>query len=814
MTYTEQIQNAYATLELDFGATEAQVNSAYKELTKKYHPDLAANQNDPEEQERLNHLQAELNNARKTLLDHFVIEASKSQVTPEQEAKAKTLMYNAIFKNEIDKTTALIPQAQDSIEQLILDFSPKSIKNTEPLFNDIKKLVAKQKEIINKYSALVTPILASMQTKNIKELDRCINDFDYLCKLTNETLPNIYALINDAVEIPSKTEPTLKIICNALSDKLKYLNDSVKNNGPSSIKDENVGRFLDVYISFFNGEIHDALPGEINFQLSKKFDLKTYNFIKLIYLINEKLPFNRSFNDKKVENLNDAIDYLIDNIDAHVKDLLIKNHDANFKHSTDYYRVEFHTILHSITEQHAQALKILDYSKNGFSKLLDEVSFFFNLAKRHNEYYFLKDYKFENNRNSLELLENIKKYTYNLVEQYTTSIFSKQNNDTPSAIDDPIKFSESIKKFVADSALLDDNYTIHDYRSVGHGINDIAYNIPTLTFIKNNFSGHYLEDVFKDESFLGASLIYNYIENLSANVLTYVAKNADEAGKEIDPEELREFIDSVSDFTNKVENFEITSEDRNYFMHKDRFFKIRHFLETAEEMERMMKLPHYNEVYKQIYNRFSPQYPPGRKDLITKVTENIDKFYQKLLIKALFDKNKTLTKADEQFLEFSKEYFAYVDKTVDYSDFKIAYKSANYILETLQKLKDSGINIKNTKEVEKFVADSFNKSIYEFPDSIIKLAKATYGEPAAKKIANMLLEPSLKYDVEHPNEYYPLSLKIVWTHAIPPKETTTIINKYKDNLDAEIIKRINETSKLNIQPTPKTTPAPAQVLKR
>ncbi|MDR0931329.1 MAG: DnaJ domain-containing protein [Clostridiales bacterium] len=111
MTYSEQIKNAYETLGLELGATEAQVNSAHKEIAKKYHPDLHMNDT-PDEIAHLNELLAQANTARKILLDYIEIEAAKAQVTPEEAEKAATISLMYVAKKEIPTLESFIKQSR------------------------------------------------------------------------------------------------------------------------------------------------------------------------------------------------------------------------------------------------------------------------------------------------------------------------------------------------------------------------------------------------------------------------------------------------------------------------------------------------------------------------------------------------------------------------------------------------------------------------------------------------------------------------------------------------------------------------------
>ncbi|MDR0931334.1 MAG: DnaJ domain-containing protein [Clostridiales bacterium] len=812
MTYSEQIQNALNTLGLEPTATEAQVKVAYKTLSKKYHPDLAANKNDAKEQERLNNLQAQLNYARDILQEYFDLQKDKEQVSEKEQAKAITLMYNAIFKQELDKTKSFICKTEDSIKHMLVNFGAQAFNNAKPLFNDAEKLVAEQKEILNKYSTLASPIFVSMQTKNIQQLEEYISFFDYFSYTASETLPKALNLFNDAAKIPPETEPTIQVVLDAFKNELEALKNSVKSNGPASIKDKNVGRFLDDYYSFLKCLGALRLPKEIVSNVNDNFDKYTYDFIRLINLINEKLPLNKSFNNNtKVESFNDAIDYLLQNIDAHLKDSLLKNDYVNPQLSEQYYRVKFFKILNSIAEQHPKGSDILYRADNAFTELQDEVSHFFKFAKANKQYYFLKDYNLETPKNSFELLSSIGNYTEDLVKQYTTSIFSKQNNDTPSALDDPFKFSESINKFIADFEL-QANKRISEYVNVGARLYFIALNFPSLAFIKNNFSGFLLENDFKDKCYTYADKLYENIATLSSHLIRYAWENTNASGNPITPKYLREFIDTVSNFTKTVEDWEIANVYSKNFSHEGYFSRIRKILKTAEEMEKMMKLPHHNDVCKQIYK--DAFYSIEDWFLIKTVTANIDKSYQKLLIKAMFDSDKTLTENDEHFLEFSKEYLSNADKDFIHRDFQVHYKSATHIQETLDSLKNSGLDINNSKEIQKFVANRFNKNIFERPQDIIKLTSSTYGDDAAKKIALMLLEPSLEYNIKNDDDYFhPPFIEIIWTNAIPSEELSPIINKYKDKIATRFIEQINKFTGLNIQPTP-PPPAPTQTLSR
>ncbi|MDR0931331.1 MAG: DnaJ domain-containing protein [Clostridiales bacterium] len=136
MTHAELIKTAYTTLELEFGATEAQVNSAYKELTKKYHPDLAANKNDAEEQERLNKLQAELNSARKFLLKYLEIESEKAKVTPKEAKKEEINILIQNIKANLQEANAIIDNS--STIPLQLDYNPNQI---DIIFNYIVEFI-------------------------------------------------------------------------------------------------------------------------------------------------------------------------------------------------------------------------------------------------------------------------------------------------------------------------------------------------------------------------------------------------------------------------------------------------------------------------------------------------------------------------------------------------------------------------------------------------------------------------------------------------------------------------------------------------
>ncbi|MDR0931332.1 MAG: J domain-containing protein [Clostridiales bacterium] len=814
MTHTELIKTAYATLNLEFGATEAQVKAAYKILSKKYHPDLAANKNDTEEQERLGHIQAELNYARDTLQEYFDLQKDKQEVSEKEQEKAIRLMYTNALKNEIDKTKLVINQAETSINRIIADFGHQSINNAAPLFNDAKELVAEQKEILDKCSAFATPLLINMQTKNIKQLNEHITSYSYLSKIANETLPEIIASVDYIAKASSNDNPTINMLSSVLNNEIKVIFDNVQKNGPTNINSKEVWDFLNIYYSFFRGAIRDITPIEIEHD---NFYEDEYDYLRLISITNLSLPFTKCFPFNSEKQLATAgMDYLLENINVNALNSIVNNPNTNFANLQETYEEEFKKFIDCIKTQDLDWLSIRVYVKDKLPKYLNDSSRFFRLAKSHKEYYFLKDYKFENNRNTLEVLKSIKKYTYNLFRKYTTSIFSKQNNDNPSAIDDPIKFSESVSKFLADFKLSDDR----NYSKIAYELRQIPNNLPTFAFIKNNFSGFYFEKQFKNRSCINSTELYAAIANLTFNVIKHEVKNADKAGNQNNPEDFSRFIDSVRDFSNKAEDFNKKNEPSYYFdnpslcSNRNEFYTINSYLKLAEEMEKIMKLPHYNEIHKKIYDNFSLHNPyPNYKQIIASVTGNINKFYQKLLIKALFDSDKTLTKTDEHFLEFTKEFLANVYKDVAYFNSRKEHESAIYLLKTLENLKDSEIDINNANEVEKFVANKFNKSLYKYPEDIIELATTTYGETAAKKIALMLLKSYIKRDIKRSPDVHWLSLAAIKATKIPAEELIPIIEKYKNNLDTNIIKRINEYTGLNIQPAP-PPPAPAMNMTR
>ncbi|MDR0931333.1 MAG: J domain-containing protein [Clostridiales bacterium] len=620
MTYSEQIKTAYETLGLKVGATAAQVNSAYKQIAKKYHPDINHDNLTPEEIEHRNDLLVQANAARKTLLDYFAIEAEKAQVTPEEEAEAITLMYASALKSDMKKVSYFLTQTNNAMRKIINDFGAQTINIAAPLFDYAKKLFNEQSENLNKYSAhipRVSPSWLKAQTNNIKSLGEYITVYDNLSKFLKGILPDIFA------EPQIDAIPTIDLFSTRLNDGLTYLYDRVQENGLADIKDmKSLDSFLDTCFSFFRGPISDMLPRWTR----EEFDSELGNFLKLVSIIN-KMP-------------------------------------------------------------------------------------------------------------------------------------------------DDLKINELFGKYDRD-------------QSYG---------------------------------------IYYELNKWCKNFLDYAFDNTTPEKTPLTPKYIREYIESLGGLVDKAKSFEEV--DHNITL----LDEINASVKTAEEIEKMMKLPHYNDIFKQIYNDVWFGNVDSYEFLITEVIENINIFRQKLLIKALFDKEKTLTKSEQQFLEFGKEYLAYADKYIndpnwggvfneDYKEeYKKAYESANYILETLDGIKSSGVDINNAKEVEKFVADKFNKSVYNLPKEIINITKHDYGKEAAKKMALMLIEASIKYDIDHPEPFNLLSGKFNWVEVIPLEELFPIIYKYKDNLQIDIvIKGINETKDLNIEPTPPPPtppPAPAQTLSR
>jgi hypothetical protein len=806
LTHAELIKTAYATLGLEFGATEAQVKAAYRTLSKKYHPDLSENKVDQKELEHLGHLQAELNGARNTLQEYFDLQKAKEQVSQKEQDKAIRLMYTSALKTEIDKTKLVMSKAETSIKRIIADFGERRINNATPLFNDVKKLVAEQKEILNKCSAFATPLLVRMQAKNIEELEKHINSYDYFSEVASIIMPKIIKEVNDVVKAPPHDNPTLNTLYNALTNELRIIHDSVqKNGGPANLNSKEVGRFLDVYSSFFKGKIREMIPGVIGSDL---FYQDSYTHLRLITTTNETLPFTRNFSSSSnIQLVNAGVDYLLDNININVLDSLVDNPSPNFSYLQDLYEEQFREILNNLRIDYVNWQELQRLINEKFLQHLHDSSLFFRLAKSYNQYYFLKDFKLEKHKTTLEILESIKNHTEETLKQYTTSIFDTPA-DEKSAIEDPSKFAESIHKFISDFAF-SDNITKNKYRRIGIHLNSHAQNVPALAFMKNNFKNLYPAEFLRSDGYVNAYDIYYDISKWCCRHIKWITGMFGNADASTFHKELREIIASIGDFANKVENFENKNNAATY--EKSSLRNLRNCLEVFEEIEKMMNLPYYNEVCKKIYEGFYFEDSPCYITLTQKVTRNIDKFYKDLLVKILFDKNKTLTESEAHFLEFSKEYLAKVNKHLPDIYFKEAYKSAIYIQEMLQGLKNSGVDINDSKALEKFIVDRFDQAIYKTPEAIIGRANANYDRTAAEKIALMMLEPSIKYDIKHrPDVYDALSLQIIWKIKIPREELVPILDKYKDKLDEKIIERMNVSTGLDIKPTP-APPAPPPI---
>ncbi|MDR0931323.1 MAG: J domain-containing protein [Clostridiales bacterium] len=130
MTYSEQIQVAYACLGLEFGATEAEVNSAYKEITKRFHPDLHMNDTE-DEIAHFNILQAQANDARDTLQKYFDLQQAKAEVSPQEELRETIALYRKMSSgiNRQIKNYNLTNHNQKSTQKLIeqiVDFDNKA----------------------------------------------------------------------------------------------------------------------------------------------------------------------------------------------------------------------------------------------------------------------------------------------------------------------------------------------------------------------------------------------------------------------------------------------------------------------------------------------------------------------------------------------------------------------------------------------------------------------------------------------------------------------------------------------------------------
>ncbi|MDR0931330.1 MAG: J domain-containing protein [Clostridiales bacterium] len=730
---TESIVKAFNTLGLEPNATEAQVNNAYKEIAKKYHPDLHMN-NTQDEIVHLNELLAQTNNARKILLDYFAMESEKNQVTPQQEAEAITLMYTSALKNEIEKTSSLVAQTNNAIIKIINNFGENAINNTAPLFDDVKKLVKEQKKNLNVYAAIVpplSPIMIKRQTNNIKMLADYIVLYDNLSKFVQGAPSDIFASISD---IAPSTEPTIESLSNALYNELESLYKSVLRCGPDSIKDNNVENFLLTYSLFSNSLTSDTL----------KFDSRKYNFLKLMDITNKTLPFSRNLSTRIDGHFSEnAIEYLLESINVNVLDSLIKNHDAksDIEYLHEQYQAEFEKFLNCVAKQDEKnGNNILEYSKSRIWQYTHDAPFMFKLGKTYNKYYFLKDYNFDRNENNQETLWSIRKHCWDTIERYIDSIFDN-NADEKSPIEDVDKFYKSIYKFIEDFRLF---YYMSKstFNSVGESLDEAAKNMPAINFIKNNFPKYYIPKTFRQYCCSNVYGICYSLRDWLRRLIEHASKHIDDIDTPLTPEYMREVIDSVRDFICKVENFKINDEIGDYDI--DPLDETKKYLGVADEIEKMMKLPHYNEVYKQIYEGVSICGIPDNHFLIMDVTKNINKFCQKLLSKALFDNKKTLTENEAKFLEFSQEYIAKTNNDIRDYHYKENYESVNYILETLSSLKTSGININNAKEVEKFFTNRFNKATYKKPEQLINSTYATYGKNASKKISGMLTKPTIK----------------------------------------------------------------------
>ncbi|MDR0931335.1 MAG: J domain-containing protein [Clostridiales bacterium] len=200
MYISPKIIEAFTTLGLEPGATEAQVKAAYKTLSKKYHPDLATNKNDAKEQERLNNLQAQLNFARAILQDYFEIEAAKSQVTPEEEDKANTKRIIYTIKNEIPKIESLIKQTKDLVDYFVCNERHQNPNQVSEfivetnkylnMHNSIFESIADKKNpFFNKYRALIKELHDKINCLEIpKELQQFQNHFETLSNKIDKSI--------------------------------------------------------------------------------------------------------------------------------------------------------------------------------------------------------------------------------------------------------------------------------------------------------------------------------------------------------------------------------------------------------------------------------------------------------------------------------------------------------------------------------------------------------------------------------------------------------------------------------------------------
>ncbi|MDR0931326.1 MAG: J domain-containing protein [Clostridiales bacterium] len=301
MTHNELIKTAYATLGLDFGATEAQVNSAYKEIAKKYHPDINHDNLTPEEIEHRNELLAEANNARKTLLDYFAIEAEKAQVTPEEEEKIiKNLLIRSV-REEIPQVKKLIKISNDILNpnSSRLPLYPPTMLEIETFIKMGNKYLEDHKNVLDAIENIKGVIFSNYKT-SMFELKNNVADLEIIAspeaiqflKMLNKTENQLDDYIRYCISTWNKETDKFtddnthkaRNIVNEAKDSAAKLPAIFQKTLHSDIRIKRIEEFADEFYFLANikSNVPDLTEEELKSIKKKPDDMSHINAIKII----------------------------------------------------------------------------------------------------------------------------------------------------------------------------------------------------------------------------------------------------------------------------------------------------------------------------------------------------------------------------------------------------------------------------------------------------------------------------------------------------------------------------------------------------